>query len=392
MYSSSSSDDDLIALESVVPKLKWKRVGVHPLNRVRSDYGEFHHLFKNVRKDDERFFQYTRMSQNTFDHILQKVEPRLTKNWCNLHKQSILPEERLVITIRYLATGSSFKSISFAFRIGASTAGKIVAETTTVLWDELQPFHMPVPAKEDFQTISDCFEKVWNFPHCTGAIDGKHVRINCPKNSGSMYYNYKSFYSVVLQGVADANYKFIAVDVGGYGKQSDGGTFQASDFYEFLTRNYLTLPEPSYLPQTNTKAPFVFISDEAYPLLLYLLKPFGGKNLTSEQENFNKRLSRARKTIECSFGIIYSKWRLLSKSIETDIKTADNIIKCICILHNTIIDKEGFERHLTDVSLEFSHNENRRPATGRPPNEAKIIRDIFVTYFSQNPLFYTNQQ
>nr|CAI5833291.1 unnamed protein product [Callosobruchus analis] len=100
MSSSSSSDDDLIALESVVPKLKWKRVGVHPLNRVRSDYGEFHHLFKNVRKDDERFFQYTRMSQNTFDYILQKVEPRLTKNWCNLHKQPILPEERLVITIR----------------------------------------------------------------------------------------------------------------------------------------------------------------------------------------------------------------------------------------------------------------------------------------------------
>nr|CAI5849742.1 unnamed protein product [Callosobruchus analis] len=236
---------------------------------------------------------------------------------------------------------------------------------------------MPVPAKEDFQTISDCFEKVWNFPHCTGAIDGKHVRINCPKNSGSMYYNYKSFYSVVLQGVADANYKFIAVDVGGYGKQSDGGTFQASDFYEFLTRK-------------NTKALFVFISDEAYPLLPYLLKPFGGTNLTNEQENFNKRLSRARKTIECSFGIIYSKWRLLSKSIETDIKTADNIIKCICILHNTIIDKEGFERHLTDVLLEFSHNENGRPATGRPPNEAKIIRDTFVTYFSQNPLFYTN--
>ncbi|VEN59062.1 unnamed protein product [Callosobruchus maculatus] len=55
---------------------------------------------QNVRKDDERFFQYTRMSQNTFDYILQKVEPRLTKNWCNLHKQPILPEERLVITIR----------------------------------------------------------------------------------------------------------------------------------------------------------------------------------------------------------------------------------------------------------------------------------------------------
>lgn len=51
-----------------------------------------------------------------------------------------------------------------------------------------------------------------------------------------MFYNYKQFFFIVWQGVTDANYQFIAVDIGGYGKQSDGGTFQASDLYDLLRR------------------------------------------------------------------------------------------------------------------------------------------------------------
>lgn len=246
---------------------------------------------------------------------------------------------------------------------------------------------MPVPKKEHFQNISKHFYDTWNFPNCLGAIDGKHIRILCPNKSGSMFYNYKHFFSVVLQGVVDANYKFIAIDIGGYGKQSDGGTFQASMLYQQLQSKQLEIPEPTYLPETTTKAPFVLIGDEAYPLLPFLLKPFGGKNLSLEQDCFNKRLSRARKTVECSFGIITAKWRLLSKCIETNINTADNIIKCICVLHNTIIDKEGFERHLTGVSTGFS-DRNNEGHIGRPLNDAKNIRDIFVTYFSHNPLSY----
>lgn len=294
-----------------------------------------------------------------------------------------------MVCYRYLATGASFKMLSFSFRVGASTVGKIVSETVVALWEILAPIHMAVPTKEDFQQISEDFKNNWNFPHCIGSIDGKHIRIVCPKNSGSMFFNYKKYFSVVLQGVADANYKFIVIDVGGYGKQSDGGTFQSSELYKLLSTKQLDIPEPSYLPQTTLKAPFVFIGDEAYPLLPYLLKPFGGRDLNIEQDCFNKRLSRARKSIECTFGIVSAKWRLLLKCIETDIATADNIIKCICVLHNTIIDREGFERHLTDVTEKFPDH-NKWQVTGQPLNEAKTIREIFVSYFSNITLSYKN--
>ncbi|VEN53808.1 unnamed protein product, partial [Callosobruchus maculatus] len=60
--SMSSSDDDFIALELVLTKLKRKKVVIHTLNRERTKYGEYHHLFKSLKNDNQRFFQYTRMT------------------------------------------------------------------------------------------------------------------------------------------------------------------------------------------------------------------------------------------------------------------------------------------------------------------------------------------
>ena len=133
---------------------------------------------------------------------------------------------------------------------------------------------------------------------------------------GQCFSTTKSFFSVILQGVADAKYRFINIEVCGYGKQSDGGTFQASEPYHALTDGKLKFPGPATLPQTNVMAPYVLIGDEAYPLLPFVLKPNSGSNLPLDKEMFNKRLSRSRKTIECAFGLLCSKWRILNKSIE----------------------------------------------------------------------------
>lgn len=80
-------------------------------------------------------------------------------------------------------------------------------------------------------------------------LDGKHLRVKCPEISGSMFYNYKGYYSIVLQGVVDANYKFIFADVGAYGKQSNVGTFSASDLHDILENYKNTLPTSTFKKQ-----------------------------------------------------------------------------------------------------------------------------------------------
>ena len=92
--------------------------------------------------------------------------------------------------------------------------------------------------------------------------------------------------------------------------------------------------------------PFVILGDETYPLKTYLMKPFTKRDLPCEERVFNYGLSRARGCVECAFGILMAKWRLLNKAIETKANKAERAVRCICLLHNVIIDLEGTTHYL----------------------------------------------
>jgi hypothetical protein len=109
-----------------------------------------------------------------------------------------------------------------------------------------------------------------------------------------VYRNYKQFFfSIVLQAVADARYRFIAIDVGAYGKESDGRIFSNSNLSRELDNGALNVRLEKVLPGTDIALPHVLVGDEAYPLKTYLMRPFPQRNLGPE-EVFDKRLAKAR--------------------------------------------------------------------------------------------------
>ncbi|KAH9638366.1 hypothetical protein HF086_006221 [Spodoptera exigua] len=158
--------------------------------------------------------------------------------------------------------------------MGISTVHSIIHETIRAICDVLMPLVMQIPDEEMWDKVSRDFFNIWNFPNCLGAIDGKHVSIQAPDNSGSLYYNYKIFFSTVLLAVVDAKYNFLIVDVGSYGKNSDGGILQNSKFGKKLNTNKLKLPPNKPLPNTTESLPHVFIGDEAFPLSNNILRPY----------------------------------------------------------------------------------------------------------------------
>ncbi|XP_046679382.1 uncharacterized protein LOC124366824 [Homalodisca vitripennis] len=212
----------------------------------------------------------------TYDYILSHIKGDLQK-WSNF-RTCIEPAEKLSILLRYLSTGMSFEALSETFRMSNYTVGKIVEEVCDCMWEQLAPVHLPVPNKQRFLEIAAEFKEKWNFPNCVGCIDGKHVRIKSPGKSGTMFLNYKKFFSVNLHAVADAKCKFIFIDVGAYGKQSDGGVFEASPISKFFENFSEHLPAPSPIDTSSeTLIPYVLVGDDAYPLKSYIMKPFANE-------------------------------------------------------------------------------------------------------------------
>ncbi|XP_057662520.1 uncharacterized protein LOC130897603 [Diorhabda carinulata] len=132
------------------------------------------------------------------------------------------------------------------------------------------------------------------------------------------------------------------IDVDAYGKDSDAGAFSNSPIYQNIESGILPLPKSQELPNSEQVSPFVFIGDEAFPLRTYLLRSFPRRRLQNNEpaSYYNYRLSCARMTVECTFGICSAKFRILLKSIETKVENAVHISKAICILHNIIVDME----------------------------------------------------
>ena len=115
------------------------------------------------------------MSPERFEHLLQLTGHKLSKKDTRFRK-AIPTAERLALTLRFLASGDSQKSLSFAFRIGTTTVSNINSETCIAIKEELgTKFLRPPRRPPDWLEISRDFEGFCDMPYVIGALDGKHI-------------------------------------------------------------------------------------------------------------------------------------------------------------------------------------------------------------------------
>ena len=136
--------------------------------------------------------------------------------------------------------------------------------------------------RQEWLSIADTFNKQWHFPHCIGAMDGKHVLIKPTPNTGSFYFNYKHSFSIVLLAVVDADYKFLYIDVGCNGRVADGGVFKNSTLFTALQENTLGLPPPHPIEENGRSVPYMLVAEDTFPLKEHIQKPYGQVGLTKQ--------------------------------------------------------------------------------------------------------------
>ena len=175
----------------------------------------------------------------------------------------VSPGERLAATLRYLTTGDSMQTISFSYHLGHSTMCNIVKDTCRELWNALSGTYLHTV--DEWKRISDGFIINGISQTVLGQLMGNIV-LQAPSNSGSLFYNYKGTHSIVLLAACDADYCFTLLDIGNYGRMSDGGVFANSSFGDAMMNDKLSLPDSDYILNTNHttygKLPYYFVADK----------------------------------------------------------------------------------------------------------------------------------
>ncbi|XP_060881937.1 uncharacterized protein LOC132953562 [Metopolophium dirhodum] len=234
--------------------------------------------------------------------------------------------------------------------MGVSTIGTIVRETCEVLWTILQPKEIVVPTMQDWLDIAEGFYSKTQFPNCVGAVDGKHIRLECPPKSGTLYYNYKHFFSIILMAICDATYCFTIIDVGSY-------THMARRVIATFLRN-------RHLEKNYTMVKSIFPNLNVYQkMMVVFLNP------------------TARQNKECTFGILSNKWRVFHTALLVEPDFGVAITKACCVLHNFVRRRNGF--YPEDTKTCDMEDVNQKIGVGNSTSVAKDVRDYFVDYFNQ---------
>lgn len=225
-------------------------------------------------------------------------------------------------------------------------------------------------SEQGWLEVAQQYEESWNFPHCIGAMDGKHIHLQAPINSGSNFFNYKSTFSIVLLALVDADYNFLYADVGCQGRISDGGVFRNTSLFKKLDQNELNIPSPDVLPGRNKPVPYTFVADEAFPLKNNIMKPYPGSHEKgSSKRVFNYRLSRARRVVENVFGILSAIFRVLRRPLLLEPEKAEVVVMACIYLHN-FLRKNQSSKHIYTPNGTFDVDRNGQLVKGSWRNEA----------------------
>ena len=274
----------------------------------REERGAYHNFMADLYATDiPGFTNYMKMTPEFFEMIKTRLEPHLARQATN-YRAPISVGEKLALTIRYLATGESYTSLSSQFRVGRSTISRFLPEVCRAIQDEFTREYLRCPTTPDeWKELEREFRR---------RLAGKHVALKKPKNTGALYHNYKGFFSIVMLALVDGQYKFRWVDAGTAGSCSDAQIFNASQLKRRIEVGRIGFPDPAPITQGGRDVPYFILADDAFALKTWLMKPYGRRMLTREERIANYRISRGRRVVENAFGILVSRFRVMRTTIE----------------------------------------------------------------------------
>ncbi|KAF0729772.1 hypothetical protein Ae201684P_015480 [Aphanomyces euteiches] len=221
-------------------------------------------------------------------------------------------------------------------------------------------------SKVCWRIVEDGFRSKRSIPGIVGAVDGTLIEINRPKDFDG-FYNRHGDPSFNVQAIVDHVGKFMSVDIRP-GSFSDKKIWKLS----YFGRNVRSLIPPGCF----------IVGDAGYCLFPWLIIPYmpheeGGK-LTAMQRHFNFVLSSSRMVVECAFGRLKERFRILKGVMaEKAIEKSCSVIMACMVLHNILLELNDSLFDASDPRRDSNIYVQPHERTGKTPVESdKIIRQV----------------
>ena len=244
------------------------------------------------------------------------------------HRSHAIPVSLQVLSaLRFYAKGNFQSETADLHGLSRMSVSTCVRATTNALVNKL-PQYISYPRDEASQNqIKQDFYKLRNFPHVLGAIDGTLIPIKAPPNDEHLFVCRKGYHALNIQGISDANGKFLDIVSKWPGSTHDAFMWSNCSLKDMFEQKEIG---EGWL-----------LGDSGYPCRPYLMTPVMNP-MTRAEGRYNRAHRTTRCVVERAFGVWKSRFRCLHKSGGCLMFKPEYVVKIVvatAILHNICKDK-----------------------------------------------------
>ena len=282
---------------------------------------------------DDEWYAHFWVSRGTFDFFVDELQPYLKGKETQMRKP-VEVKRKVGLFLYFIATTAEYRVLGNLFGVSIAFVCIWIRKVALAIRSNFQSRYISFPKGEELQQVIATYMDNWGYPMCAGDIDGTDIPIAAPLKNHSAYVNRKSYHSIIMQAVVDGRYMLRDIVVGWPGSVHDARVFAESSLYTRGCSNQLFDHGVNEAILGRQIHP-VILGDSAYPILKWLMKPhLENVNTPRIQRRFNYRLSRARITVENTFGRWKGRFRRLQTRVDMAVEGVVHVVGASCVLHN----------------------------------------------------------
>jgi hypothetical protein len=341
---------------------------------------------------DESYRKEFRVTKAMFDKLYDRFKGALDKEDSNM-RMSIPGRKKLAVFLSWLARGNDNHALAITYKISKAS---IIALQRDMCNEMNKPGgfvqqYIKLPVAGELRGVMDGFQRLCGLPGCCGAMDGTFVAIKAPSGQEkAAWRSYKGYPALLVLAVVDSKGRFMYVDSHNAGAVGDAGVWGRTYLKDLIeSGDFLQLPQDAQI-LTDKGVPIspYLLADSAFPLSTHLMKCYETKQVDLTQMHFNYAAIRTRRVVECAFGRLKARWRILQKGPEVkDPMYCANIATICCALHNFCQDEFGVTSGLGTEYLESmdefipsSNQLNTQQSRYAARNGALAMRDAIAEH------------
>ncbi|KAM8709754.1 hypothetical protein ACLKA7_016543 [Drosophila subpalustris] len=342
---------DLAGILNTRRRLEWTKEW---LRKNQSEFLSKENLLSELqsRKDECYHLNYfLAITESQFRYLVQKLEPIISQYAPQRKKKSFSAEERLAITLKYLATGEVHSCRNYCFRASKFVINEMIANICLGFYEHLKDQYVTLPkTDEQWRNAATDMERKHKLPLCVGNLFMRSIQLQ-----NNVSNDDRKRAAVIFTAIVDAdnNFQYVKVERATSSRPND--IYNQTTAVELIEQKMQALE--ARLEQDHQS--YYLAGDSVLPSTSYLVST---RNVTEDSGIYNA-LDQVNAHAEQTMRILCNIFPILAQPLRVSEKhIAQVVLGCVALYNFLRKTDDSFRRNSDNIVQQRGGMELQQPA------------------------------